>query len=203
MLRFILIFVCVFAIAAGADSQTVISFTVEQPELPFSVDAGVDQFYDGENPVILGGEPSASGGFEEYLFQWDNAEFLDDPTSANPEVTSLNAATTFTLSVTDVIGNCIKEDEVFVDYVVSAINLDQAELKAFPNPFRDQLTIKSSESVSSIRVFDITGRMVQSETIQKDGECVLSTAHYPSGIYLFEFRFDNGLTKIFKLCRKP
>ena len=203
MLRFFFLFASVFVLVVGAASQTVIFFTVDQPALPFSVDAGDDQFYDGVDPVILGGEPSAFGGFEEYTYHWDNAEFLDDATIPNPEVTSLDAVTTFTLSVTDVNGNCIKEDEVIVDYVVSTINLDQTDLKAFPNPFRDQLTFEFSERVSSIRVFDITGRMVQSEIIQKDGDFVLSTAHYPSGIYLFEFRFDNGLTKTFKLCRKP
>ena len=203
MRSFLLPLAGVFLICFGAQAQTTISFSVDQPDSPLSVDAGEDLAYDGETPLILGGEPTASGGFEQYTYLWDNAEFLSDATIPNPEVTSLDASTTFTVSVTDVDGNCIKEDEVFVDFTLSAIRLERTDLKAFPNPFDDQLTIESSEKVTSFTIFDITGRMVQSETIQKDGEFVISTAHYPSGIYLFEFHFENGLTRNLKLCRKP
>lgn len=181
--------------------QTTIIFDVEQPDSSFQVDAGPDQMYDGDNQVFIGGEPSASGGYEEFTYEWNNESYLDDPSAPNPQVTSLNSITTFTLTVTDVIGNCIKYDEVIVDYVVSTDDVGVGELDAFPNPFNSKLIIKSSDGIEQVVIYDVFGREVDNLILNSIDSYVLNTENFVSGIYFFQFHLNNKQTKTLKLCK--
>jgi len=181
--------------------QTTISFNVAQPDSSFQVDAGPDLLYDGNNQAFLGGDPSASGGFEEFIYEWDNESYLDDPSVPNPQVISLNSVTTFTLSVTDVIGNCTKYDEVIVDYVVSTKDFGAVELDAFPNPFLSKLTINSSDGIGQVVIYDVFGREVENLFLNSIDSYVLNTDNFASGIYLFQFHLNNKQTKTLKLCK--
>lgn len=201
MLR-LLLYCSTWLMSFTAIAQTTISFSVDQPSTPFSVDAGSDQDFNGEDQIFLGGEPTASGGFESYTYQWNNASSLDDATSANPEVIAIDEITSFFVNVTDTQGNCVKQDKVLVDYTVSTNSFNKTQLKAFPNPFDDKLSITASEEIAMIRIFDITGRIVSELSPNRKEIIQVNTTLYGSGIYLVQIEFSNGLTQNLKLCKR-
>jgi len=185
---------------SSLQSQTYITFSIDQPVTPFEVNAGEDQVYDNESTITLGSEPTASGGFENYSYQWDHEEFLDDPTSANPEVVSLNGPITFTVLVTDIELGCIKEDQVYVDFVVSVPLLDKPEIKAYPSPFRDEVIVEANEPIKQILIYDMTGKTVNQYSKLPEIASI-NTNHLKPGIYFFQIQVKNGATKTFKLCK--
>jgi len=202
MSRPIFLLIGAFSIVLSSHAQTVISFSVDQPVEPFAVDAGADQLFDGESAVVLGGEPTASGGFGEYNYSWNNEELLDDPSSPNPIVIDLNVSTTFSVSVTDIQGTCIKTDEVNVDYALSSRPENSNYFKSFPNPFSEFVKFESPHLILGIQVFDITGRKIAQINPMRGELIELNTQDYHPGIYLFQIELSDGQTKNLKLCKR-
>lgn len=72
------------------------------------------------------------------------------------------------------------------------------DLNLYPNPANDFITIKFSDSESDIitcKIFDITGKLLQEESIEHaGGETVknINTSHLASGLYLFQLETKNG-----------
>lgn len=182
-------------------SQTTITFSVDQPESPFEVEAGEDQVFDGLNTVTLGGDATAIGGFGSYSYSWSPSEFLNDPTVANPVVTSLEGSTVFTVTVTDIDGNCIKEDTVMVDLLVSLDELADGRVEVFPNPFDHHVRVNSTLGIDRLVVFDLTGRIVEQMPLGLSTSYQLNTSSYPSGVYFFHVLLSNHQTKMIKLCK--
>lgn len=181
-------------------SQTTISFSVSQPTEPFSIDAGQNQIYIG-NDLTLGGEPTSSGGFEDYTYSWEPAEFLNNPAAANPTASGITAPITFTLICTDIIGDCVKEDEVFVDYQLATSAYGNPDIQAHPNPFGDFLIIESDLPILMLSVFDISGKVVSTQS-NPPRKFQWETSHLNNGIYLIKVQLENGFTKNFKLCKR-
>jgi len=196
MCLFLLLVICSF----HSKSQTTVTFTIEQPETPFEVDAGPDLVYIGES-LGLGGEPSAIGGFGEYAYSWEPAEALDDAGSANPNIIDLVGPTTFTLECTDVQGNCVKEDEVFVDFQLSTTQQGNYNLSIYPNPFDEQVQIKSDLPISQMTVFDITGKTL-TQLNNLGSTYQWNTHQLNSGIYLIQIQLENGTLLNQKLCKR-
>lgn len=80
-----------------------------------SASAGADQSVCTGDTAVLGGNPSASGGSAPYTYSWQPTSGLDDPAAANPNVTPASPGS-YTLTVTDALGNSIK-DVVLVSLV--------------------------------------------------------------------------------------
>lgn len=89
------------------------------------------------------------------------------------------------------------------DYYASGSNVediitDQSPIIA-PNPVSEQLTIRATEAIRSVTVFDMTGRLIRSNNA--DGpEMNISMASFPSGMYLIHIQTDNNhyIQKIIK-----
>lgn len=72
------------------------------------------------------------------------------------------------------------------------------KISVFPNPVKDIVTIKSSDTVQSIDVYSPTGQLVFSTTTVADNKLDLSTLS--KGVYLLKAKTNKGLqtTKIIK-----
>ena len=76
------------------------------------VDAGPDRIICNGDSITIGGAPTASGCIPPYTYLWNNSGSLNDNTIANP-IAFPNITTTYTLTVTDNIGN-INTDSVII-----------------------------------------------------------------------------------------
>ena len=79
------------------------------------------------------------------------------------------------------------------DCVVSVEETNNAVLKAFPNPFNDQLTITTDAPINMVVVRNLTGALVQ--RVQGNGalQVRLDLGDLPRGAYTIEARMENGL----------
>lgn len=75
-----------------------------------------------------------------------------------------------------------------------------ANLTLFPNPTTSELTLRNSESLegAAITIFDVSGRLVQTETLKG---ATLNVANLKSGIYLLKIEINN-LQKTLKFVKK-
>ncbi|MEN9699940.1 MAG: hypothetical protein RLZZ301_1138 [Bacteroidota bacterium] len=69
------------------------------------------------------------------------------------------------------------------------------DLKVYPNPFQDQLTIESDELDVHVSIHDINGREVFQQQIGM-GTYTVASADWASGIYILSLQKDNQLKTI-------
>lgn len=78
---------------------------------------------------------------------------------------------------------------VTVDVYLSNDQFDKNELKYFPNPVDDILTISYTEMITQIEVFDLLGKRVK--TLQaSENEVKVDLSNLPSGTYLVQLKTD-------------
>lgn len=78
---------------------------------------------------------------------------------------------------------------VTVDVYLSNDKFDKEELKYFPNPVDDVLTISYNEIITQIEVFDLLGKRVN--VIQaNENEVKVDLSNLPSGTYLIQLKTD-------------
>lgn len=78
---------------------------------------------------------------------------------------------------------------VTVDVYLSNDQFDKNELKYFPNPVDDILTISYAEIITQIEVFDLLGKRVK--TLQaSENEVKVDLSNLPSGTYLVQLKTD-------------
>ncbi len=92
------------------------SVTIQDPPV-LAATAGNAQATCAGTGVVLGGNPSASGGTGAYTYLWDHASDLSSATVANPTATPATS-TTYTLRVTDAKG-CTATSTVLVSVTTS------------------------------------------------------------------------------------
>ncbi len=93
----------------GSASQTI---TVAD-NLP-TINAGKDTSICLNNSVVLGGNPTASNGTPEFVFQWEPAIGLDDPNSSNPIATPLETTTYIGMTADNYGEGCVASDTVTI-----------------------------------------------------------------------------------------
>jgi len=76
------------------------------------VNAGNDETIPYGTTTTLNG--LASGGSGDYSFQWEPAERVVNPASLTTQTVNMDETTIFTLTVTDLEGNCTSEDNVTI-----------------------------------------------------------------------------------------
>ena len=200
----ILVGISVSASLYPAFSQTTIIFNVEQPNSPLLIDAGSNQQITAGNSVQLGGNPTASGGYGSYTYNWDNSAYLNDASLANPTVSGLTSSTTFTLTVTDSAGFCVKQAQVLVDVVIGLQELqnDSKFVRFNPNPFFDFVLIEASSALFKVSLHSITGQLLfVGDNLNATKEIRLETGHLPEGIYIVSAELNDGTIQYKKLCK--
>lgn len=109
----------------GATAVDQVTLTVN---LNLIVDAGPDQTFTGcgLDSVILGGNPTGSGGGGNYSYLWSPSGLLNSATAANPVVDSIGNSVVYTVTVMDNNG-CTGSDNVQVTVVVPVINVEAGQ----------------------------------------------------------------------------
>jgi len=192
-----------FLIFNSAIGQTNISFAVQQPQTPLVIDAGEDQIFISGNEYTLGGTPSALGGYGNYIFEWDNAQFLNNPNIANPIATGLSTSTIFTLTVWDSAYTCVKQDQVEIALITELKEWDRESeiLLIYPNPFSDYIYISSRLPIQNIYLQNLTGQIISKHEASSAKQYKIDSNLFSNGIYLISIKLNNGSIKHKKICK--
>ncbi len=90
------------------------------------------------------------------------------------------------------------------DQVDTRIDQSKGALSIYPNPVRDILTIKKSNSETnyeSVKVMDSSGRIVLTEDMSGRSDLKLDTSALPGGTYLLEIIDDAGNRTVEKILK--
>ncbi|PCJ00453.1 MAG: hypothetical protein COB15_02795 [Flavobacteriales bacterium] len=61
----------------------------------------------------------------------------------------------------------------------------------YPNPTSYQITIDTEENIETIKIIDVTGKIVETKRLTNT---TINVAHLIKGLYILEIKTDNGLT---------
>jgi glucose/arabinose dehydrogenase len=87
--------------------------------------------------------------------------------------------------------------------VASIEDFNNNNLKVFPNPSNEFITIQSkTELINAIGIFDINGRLIFSENVTSKQSQTIDVSKFSKGIYLLEITSEKGATAIKKLMVK-
>lgn len=70
----------------------------------------------------------------------------------------------------------------------------------YPNPFANELTITSNETIANVEIMNAVGQLVN-KVIVSDDKAVLNTSSLNPGIYLVKVNYSNGSTKVHKVVK--
>ena len=93
------------------------------------------------------------------------------------------------LSVTATLGACLGSTEFVFN-----------QIKLWPNPVIDVVTITNTEMMTRVIVSDMLGRILSNKEVN-DTETKVDMLNYPTGTYLVQVSIDNA-TKTFKVIKK-
>ncbi|TVQ93946.1 MAG: T9SS C-terminal target domain-containing protein [Bacteroidetes bacterium] len=85
-------------------------------------------------------------------------------------------------------------NDVFGVQPVNVVENELAEegIKLFPNPVQHTLYVENSEMINSIRIFDLTGRMVYSQVVN-DNTTSVNVSEFKTGVYIMQVMTANGV----------
>lgn len=85
------------------------------------------------------------------------------------------------------------------DCITSQNKIDDNYIKVFPNPASNNLYIESQKSIKKIKIYDISGKMIQTISSNLQSHTI-DISHLPNGIYVLQVD-DSGFKK-FVVCRE-
>lgn len=95
------------------------------------------------------------------------------------------------------------------DYTVKIINNNltvteiprDIDLKYYPNPVHNDLTISSKKSIKGYKVYDISGKLLLDKDLTEEKNIKLDFLQFPAGSYLVTLTFKDGF-KTLKILKK-
>ena len=85
---------------------------------------------------------------------------------------------------------------------ITDFNIPTANVSVYPNPTSGQLTVNSNETIQSIVIYDLSGRIVGMQDINAETTAYLNVAHLNSGIYFIKTQLTNKQTKTSKFIKQ-
>ena len=159
-----------------------------EPE-PLTVDATA------EPSVINEGETSelnayASGGSGDYSYEWEPAEYLDFPNTANPVASPVLPSTEFVVTVTDSDGNTAR---AYVTVTIRNVSVgeDSLNVSVFPNPTEGNFTVKGILGDTQYRLTNSLGQTILSGTANRDFKIDQQLA---KGLYFLRLSSNNQVS---------
>lgn len=83
---------------------------------------------------------------------------------------------------------------------MSVSDLDSNKIAHYPNPVKDVLNIVDTKEISSVAVFDLSGKQVFSQNVNNK-QTQINVSNLPTGIYIVKANV-NGEVKTFKIVKK-
>jgi hypothetical protein len=126
------------------------------------------------------------GGTAPYTTLWTQFPGINDLT-----LTSL-APGGYQLTLIDAAG-CGIDTVINIDRINSITELNNSEIKIYPNPFDDIIHIETnlSKLISSVNIIDVSGRLIQTKKAESNS-IVIQTTEFASGIYFIKIEFTDG-----------
>ncbi|MCX6223902.1 MAG: T9SS type A sorting domain-containing protein [Bacteroidia bacterium] len=198
MRKFIILIVIANGLAGLAFGQGFLRMNFTQPAA-LTATAGHDTLVCSNHPVVLGGNPSATGGNSSYVYLWLPTDGLNDQTSSNPTAI-LSETKTYTLTVTDGNG-CMAISSVKVQ-IDECLGTNEQQLNqvitVFPNPSDGTFTISGLSSLNSqLQKIEVLNHLGQSLLTRdyKPGDLVsdlvLETNIKEPGVYFLKTTLSN------------
>jgi hypothetical protein len=94
--------------------------------------------------------------------------------------------------------NCSKKVEVSVTDVFNNGN----HVSVYPNPTNDVIMIQNNSEQRTIHVYDMSGRVIATNTLAPFVKQVVSLQHYPPGIYIMKLTTENGQQSFKKIVKE-
>lgn len=164
--------------SSGCDSATILNLTINQR----TINLGKDTSVCIGTPFTI----NAGSSFTSYL--WNTG-------STNSSII-VNTTGQYAVFASDNY-NCTATDTINVTFIkcgnsgIQDISTD--EVKIFPNPSNDKLTINSNQDIANINVFDITGKAVHNkEFTNKLNQTEIDLSALNNGIYFIAVQSSNG-----------
>lgn len=89
------------------------------------------------------------------------------------------------------------------DFVgISDYSIPSANVTVYPNPTSGQLTVSSNEAIRMISIYDLSGRLVETITVNADTQANLNVARLNSGVYFIKTQLENQQTKTSKFIKQ-
>ena len=171
------------------------SLTLIASQYVFCLAECYESIYEGDSVKL---HHCVMGGIPPYIYFWEPAEFLSDPTAENPWVRP-PATTTYTLTILDAAG-CIASSSCTINVFPLGVNStleDQEGIRIYPIPSRNQeyLSIeRSTTAVQTLKVYNTSG--IHFLNIVLYGEITqFSTKSLPPGLYLYRTSNQKGQTE--------
>ncbi|MBK9411954.1 MAG: T9SS type A sorting domain-containing protein [Bacteroidetes bacterium] len=104
----------------------------------------------------------------------------------------------------------VKDIALYLPSTLTAINdlqINSMDLTAYPNPFLDVINVTYIATVSgniSLSVIDITGRLIESKTINSEigvNNISLNTTGYNNGLYMIRLETASGKSSGIKMIK--
>jgi hypothetical protein len=89
----------------------------------------------------------------------------------------------------------------YSDVSLSNNTFSNAEFKVYPNPSKGDWNIRTTETIKSIQVYNITGRLVREVNVNAS-EAIINTDGLSSGVYLAKVSNEFDQTKTIKLIKE-
>jgi hypothetical protein len=78
-----------------------------------------------------------------------------------------------------------------VRQTLSTDDTEKLDVSVYPSPADDEVTIKSSQIITSLELYSMTGKMLQS-SVSSFTEMKLNLSQLSSGMYVINVRLENG-----------
>ncbi|WLD22558.1 T9SS type A sorting domain-containing protein [Flavobacterium dauae] len=88
-------------------------------------------------------------------------------------------------------------------YILSNNEFITSTFNVFPNPATNMVTITNNENivVEQVTIYDISGKVINTQTFNKENEVQLNVEHLASGTYMLHIQTNEG-TAVKKLVKK-
>lgn len=88
------------------------------------------------------------------------------------------------------------------DFVVSALLVENPELKVYPNPSEGQITVSSDQTIKSVRLFNLSGALLKQWESVSGNTVSISLPSELRGMFLLKVEQDNGAIGLHKIVKK-
>lgn len=150
------------------------------------------------------------------IYQWYTADSLgaalvaiDSAWTINYTIDSLDIGKYLVFEITPVAltGDTTvgETHQVWSDFAIGGVGIAEKEplnVRFYPNPVEDKLTVESQEKELSLVIMDMTGKTLLSENSDAPGRLTLSLERLCPGVYVLYMRGEGNRYSTAKLIRK-